>query len=81
MVTATLNPIAHHSYTRKDNMFDISAFYKAVGGGVAGLLIAEAARFGFNPDAPTKDALALVVTALVGYIVGHVIVYFSPKNK
>lgn len=60
---------------------DFSPFYKAIGGGIAGLIIAEAARFGFQPDGPTASALSVVVTALTGYILGHALVYFSPKNK
>lgn len=60
---------------------NVSEFSKAIGGGAAGLIIAELARFGFQPDAPTRTALGVLVTAVVGYVVGHVVVYFSPKNK
>lgn len=60
---------------------DLAAVSKAIGGGIAGVIIAEAAHFGFQPDAPTATALAVVVTAVVGYVIGHVVVYFSPKNK
>lgn len=58
----------------------LSTISKAIAGGLAGAIIAEAAHFGFQPDAPTKTALSVVITALVGYVVGHAIVYFSPKN-
>jgi hypothetical protein len=60
---------------------DLAAISKAIGGGLAGLIIAEGARFGFQPDAPTASALAVLTTALAGYVVGHVVVYLSPKNK
>lgn len=60
---------------------DLSPIYKAIGGGIAGLIIAEAARFGFQPDGPTANALSVVITALLGYGVGHLIVYFFPKNQ
>lgn len=60
---------------------ELSTISKAIGGGIAGAIIALAAHFGFQPDAPTATALAVVVTAVVGYAVGHVAVYFAPKNK
>jgi FtsH-binding integral membrane protein len=60
---------------------ELSTISKAIGGGIAGAIIALAAHFGFQPDAPTATALAVVVTAVTGYVVGHVAVYFAPKNK
>lgn len=60
---------------------NLSEISKAIAGGLAGLIIAEAARFGFQPDAPTKSAIAVLVTAVVGYLIGHIVVYLSPKNK
>jgi hypothetical protein len=60
---------------------DLSNISKAIGGGVAGLLIAELARYGFHPAPVYTDALGLLVTGLVGYLAGHVIVYLSPANK
>lgn len=59
----------------------ISSISKAIAGGIVGLVVAEAARYGFQPDAPTVTALSVLVTGLVGYVVGHVAVYFAPKNK
>lgn len=61
--------------------FDLANISKAIGGGIAGALIALAAHFGFQPDAPTTTALAVVVTAVVGYVVGHIVTYFAPANK
>lgn len=60
---------------------ELSNINKAIAGGLAGLLVAELARFGFQPDDVTKNALNVLLTALVGYAVGHIIVYLSPKNK
>lgn len=60
---------------------DLATMVKAIAGGIVGLVIAEAARFGFKADGPTVTALGVIVTGLVGYIVGHVVVYFAPKNK
>lgn len=54
---------------------------KAIAGGIVGLVVALAARFGWQPDAPTITALSVVVTSVVGYAVGHLTVYFFPKNK
>jgi len=60
---------------------DLTSISKAVAGGVVGLIVAEGARFGFQPSAPTKSAISVIVTALVGYLLGHLVVYFAPKNK
>ncbi len=60
---------------------DLSSVSKAIAGGVVGLVVAEAARYGFQTSAPVVTALGVVVTALVGYVVGHVAVYLAPKNK
>lgn len=60
---------------------DLSAISKAIGGGIAGALIALAAHFGFQPDAPTATALAVLTTAVSGYIIGHLVVFFAPANK
>lgn len=57
------------------------AISKAIAAGVVSALIALAARYGFQADAPTANAIGIIVTAVVGYVIGHVAVYFSPKNK
>lgn len=60
---------------------DLTQISKAIAGGLVGLIVALAARYGFQPDAPTVTLLGVVVTALVGYLVGHVAVFVAPKNK
>lgn len=60
---------------------DLSTISKAIAGGLVGLLVALGARYGFQPSAPTVTALGVVVTAVVGYVVGHLVVFFAPKNK
>lgn len=60
---------------------DLSTISKAIAAGITGAIIALAARYGFQPDAPTASALGVIVTALVGYIAGHVVTYFAPKNS
>lgn len=60
---------------------DVSTVSKAIAGGLVGLVVALVGRFGWQPDAPTISALSVVVTALVGYGVGHLAVYFAPANK
>lgn len=60
---------------------ELSAISKAIAGGVVGLVVALVARFGWQPDAPTLSALSVIITGLVGYVVGHIAVYFSPANK
>lgn len=59
----------------------LSEISKAIAGGVVGLIVALAARYGFQADAQTASALSVVVTGLVGYLVGHVAVYLAPANK
>lgn len=54
---------------------------KAIAGGIVGLAVALAARYGWQPDAPTVTALGVVVTAVIGYVVGHLVTYFAPANK
>lgn len=60
---------------------DLASISKAIAGGVIAALVAEAARFGFHPHPETVSAVSVVVTAVVAYIAGHVVVYFAPKNK
>jgi hypothetical protein len=60
---------------------NLSAISKAIAGGIVGVIVAEAARFGFHAGPETVSALAVIVTGVVGYVVGHVVVYLSPANK
>lgn len=60
---------------------ELNTVSKAVAGGLVGLVVALVGRFGWQPDAPTISALGVVVTALIGYLFGHLAVYFAPKNK
>lgn len=60
---------------------DLSTVSKAIAGGVVSALVALAARYGWQPHAETVTLLGAVVTAVVGYVVGHVVVYLSPANK
>lgn len=60
---------------------DLSPISKAVAAGVVTAVVAELARYGFRPTPDVVSALGVVATAVVGYLVGHVVVYFSPANK
>ena len=60
---------------------DFSNINKAVAGGIVGLIVAEAARYGWQIDPVKASALGVLVTAAVGYVVGHVLVFVAPKNK
>lgn len=59
---------------------ELTTFDKAIAGGLSTAIVAVAARVGFHADAQTVSALSVVVTAIVGYVIGHIAVYFS-KNK
>lgn len=60
---------------------DLATVSKAISGGLVAAVVGLLARYGFQPDAPTVTAAGVVVTALVSYVVGHVVVFLSPKNK
>jgi len=60
---------------------NLSAISKAIAGGLVGLIVAEAARYGFHAGAEVITALGVIVTGVVGYVVGHVAVYLAPANK
>lgn len=62
-------------------MFDLSPINKAIAGGLVAALVAVAARYGFHPQATTVTAVGVIVTALVSYIAGHLVVFLAPKNK
>jgi hypothetical protein len=42
-----------------------------------GLLIAELSRYGFHPQ---PVVVGVILTAIVGYIVGHVVVWIAPAK-
>lgn len=62
-------------------MFDLSTISKAIAGGLVALVVGEAARYGFHPQAETVTAAGVVITAVVSYVVGHLVVFLAPKNK
>lgn len=57
-----------------------STISKAIAGGLTAAGVAEAARYGWHPDGQTVTALGVIVTAVVGYVIGHVVVFLAPKN-
>lgn len=59
---------------------ELTPFDKAIAGGIVTALVGEAARFGFHPQATTVTAAGVIVTAVVGYVLGHAAVYFK-RNK
>lgn len=63
------------------SLFDPQAASKAFAGGVLAALVAVGAHYGFNPSATTVTAAGVILTAAVGYIIGHVGVWLAPKNK
>lgn len=62
-------------------MFDLQSISKAIAGGLVAAIVALAARYGFHANGETITALGVVVTAVVGYAIGHIVVFFSPPNK
>lgn len=62
-------------------MFDLSTISKAIAGGLTAAIVGVLARYGFHPQSETVTALGVIVTALVSYVAGHILVYLAPKNK
>lgn len=60
---------------------DLSVVSKAIAGGLVAALVGVLARYGFHPNTETVTAGGVIVTALISYVVGHVVVYLAPKNK
>ena len=60
---------------------DISNYYKAIAGGIVTAITAEVARFGFHPKQASITWATGLVTAIISYVVGHLVVYLSPANK
>lgn len=58
----------------------LSDMSKAIAGGITGALLALVARYGYKADGPTISLVSAVVTAVIGYAVGHVGVYLAPAN-
>ena len=59
---------------------DFSSVSKAIAGGLVGAGLSVLAHFGFQPHGTTITAISVVVTAVVGYVVGHVVVFLAPQN-
>lgn len=54
---------------------------KAIAGGIATMVVALAARYGFNASPDTINWIGVVLFAVVSYGVGHLSVFFAPANK
>lgn len=59
---------------------NLSNQQKAIAGGVVTAIVALFAHFGWQPDGQAMNFLNIVVTIVTGYIVGHLGVYFAPRN-
>lgn len=60
---------------------DLSSMSKAIAGGIVSALVAIAAHYGFQANPEIITAAGVILTAAVGYAVGHIAVYLAPKNK
>lgn len=60
---------------------NIASVSKAVAGGIVTSVTAFFARYGFHPTLAQLSVAAVILTVMIGYIIGHVIVYAAPKNK
>lgn len=62
-------------------MFDVQNISKAIAAGIVGAIIAVAARYGLHANGPTISAVGVIVTAVVGYVIAHIVTYLAPANK
>lgn len=60
---------------------DLSTVSKAIAGGIVTAVIGWAAHYGWTLSPLVHDATASIALAVVTYVVGHVVVYFAPRNK
>jgi hypothetical protein len=60
---------------------DLTPISKAIAGGLVTLLVGECAKYLFQPSAEQVTALGVLVTGVVSYLFGHIVVYLAPKNK
>lgn len=60
---------------------NLSSVSKAIAGGLVAALVGLAARYGWQPSKEVINASGVIITVAVSYVVGHVAVYFAPKNK
>lgn len=56
---------------------EIQKVSKAIAGALASLLVVWLAKYNYVVDGTLKDAVDVVLTAAIGFL----IVYISPKNK
>lgn len=59
---------------------ELTAFDKAIAGGLMTLIVGWLAKYGVTLSPVVHDALASLAYAAAVYVVGHVVVYFA-KNK
>lgn len=59
---------------------NLSSYAKAISGGLTTAIVSELARFGFHPKGASVSAAGVIVTAVVGYVLGHVVVWFTPNK-
>jgi GH25 family lysozyme M1 (1,4-beta-N-acetylmuramidase) len=53
---------------------------KAIAGGVTSMILTVLARYGFDVGSQNVTLLGIAITAVVAYAIGHVVVYFAPRN-
>lgn len=59
----------------------LTPFDKAIVAGLTSAILAEAARYGFQPNGDAVTALGVALTAVVPYVIAHAAVYFKSNRK
>lgn len=59
----------------------MSPVSKAIAGGLVTLVVSFVSRYGWTLSPVVHDALSSISLAVVSYLVGHIVVYFAPKNS
>jgi hypothetical protein len=60
---------------------DLSPISKAIAGGLVTALVAELARYGFHVAPVYVDAVGVLVTGVIAYVVGHIAADSSDRRN
>lgn len=58
-----------------------TSFNKAVAAGITTAIVALVARYGWQLNPVTISAVGVIVTAVIGYAVGHILVFIAHLTK
>jgi hypothetical protein len=63
------------------DQLNLASMSKAIAGGLVSAIVLELGRYGFHPGPEVITAAGVVGTAVVGYVIGHLVVFLAPANR